>query len=199
MLARKRTNAGPILLAGLLCLSLPAGLQAATEGRILSGHEIEPAAGGEMAGELAVFESVGQGIELSLAACGQAPDCTPALSETELAKLIETLDSRIDRLNNFDESTEAGVDYDSLLNNYRRTREVYALYMRELRDIRRGVADFAEEEIVEEPVTKEAAVSRPEKSARLAPEPEQPPKPKFKNEDYSIETFEDVDELIRSE
>ncbi|MDZ7736349.1 MAG: hypothetical protein U5P41_09775 [Gammaproteobacteria bacterium] len=176
-----------------------AAAQAATEGRILSEGEVDPAASNQLAGELEVFESVAQGIALSLAVCDEVAGCDPMLSEDELAKLIETLDSRIDQLNSFEESAETAAGYDSLLNEYRQTRENYALYMKELRDIKRGVKEFAEEEIPAETTTEpEPAPSpEPEKAARVEPPPE--PKQKFRNEEFDVDFFEDVDEPVRSE
>lgn len=188
------------LTAGIFLIAVMTATHAATAGRILSKNEVDPAASAALAGELAVFESVAQGIALSLAVCESERVCNPALSENELAKLIETLDDRIDQLSTVDESINTGSDYDSLLNEYRRTRETYALYMRELQDARRGVPEYAEEEIVKEPRIQEPAAPVAEKSARLAvPEEEPAPRPKFRNDDYSIEYFEDADELIRSE
>lgn len=182
-----------IFLAGL------AAAQAATEGRILSEGEVDPAASNQLAGELAVFESVGQGIALSLAVCDEAIGCDPMLSEDELTKLIETLDSRIDQLTSVEETAATADNYDSLLNEYRQTRQEYALYMKELRDIKRGVKDFAEEEIPAETVSEPAPPPEPEKAARAEPEPPPAPKPKFRNEEFDVEFFEDVDEPIRSE
>lgn len=188
-----------LLTASLLFIAGMAAAQAATEGRILSETEVDPAAGSELAGELAVLESVGQGIALSLAVCEEAAGCEPMLSEDELAKLIETLDSRIDQLNSFEESAETATGYDSLLNEYRQTREDYALYMKELRDIKRGVKEFAEEEIPAETTaeTEPAPSPEPEKAARVEPPPA--PKPKFSNEEFDVDFFEDVDEPIRSQ
>jgi len=190
-----------LLTASLLFIAGMVAAQAATEGRILPETEVDPAAGSELAGELAVFESVGQGIALSLAVCEDAAGCDPMLSEDELAKLIETLDSRIDQLNSFEESAETAAGYDSLLNEYRQTREDYALYMKELRDIKRGVKEFAEEEIPAETTAEPEPAPEPERAAQKVPppEPRAQPKPKFDNEGFNIEAFEDVDEPIRSE
>lgn len=180
-------------LLGMVWL-LPAGLVlAATEGRIYAPHEVDPAATGTLSGELSVFESVAQGIALSLAACEGRSDCSPALSEDELSQLIRTLDQRIEQLNTYDAQADTGAEYDSLLNNYRQTRDSYALYLRELQDVRQNIREFAEEDAIKEPVAEKPA-PEPEKAARA-----EPPKPKFRNEAYSIEIFEDVDELIRSE
>ncbi len=180
----------------------PFMLYAATEGRILSENDIDPAEGDKLSGELAVFESVGQGIRLSLAACADTAGCEPVLSEDELATLIQTLENRIDQLNAVDDSADTGAGYDSLIDEYRQTREAYALYMRELQDIRRGVREFAEEEMPAESPADEQTPSpppEPEQSARATPpEPEARPEPAFENEDFDIESFEDVDEPIRS-
>ena len=188
-----------LLTVNLLLIIGMAAAQAATEGRILSENEVDPAAGNALAGELAVFESVGQGIALSLAVCDEAGNCDPMLSEDELAKLIETLDARIDQLTAVEETSATADNYDSLLNEYRQTRQEYALYMKELRDIKRGVQEFAEEEIPAETTSEPEPPPKPEQAARAEPEPPPAPKPKFKNEEFDVEFFEDVDEPIRSE
>ena len=186
-----------VLITNFLFIASLAAAHAATEGRILSEGEVDLAASNQLAGELAVFESVGQGIALSLAVCDETAGCDPMLSEDELAKLIETLDNRIDQLTSVEETTETADNYDSLLNEYRQTRQEYALYMKELRDIKRGVKDFAEEQVPAKTTTEPAPPPKPEKAARTEPPPA--PKPKFRNKEFDVEAFEDVDEPIRSE
>jgi len=186
------------LLLSTTCVS------AATEGRILSGNEVNPSASEQLSDEIAVFQSVGQGIQLSLAACADRPGCEPMLSEDELAQLIQTLDKRIEQLNAAGESAEQTANVDRLIKEYRQTRQQYATYMQELRDIQRGLKDMAEEEVpAKTPADEQQAVSspKPDKSAQktTAPEPKAKPEPKIDNEGFSIDSFEDVDEPIRSE
>lgn len=195
------------VLAGLLlsatCVS------AATEGRILSGEAVNPQASEQLSGEIAVFQSVGQGIQLSLAACADRPGCEPVLSEDELAKLIQTLDKRIEQLNAAGQSAEQPPNVDRLIDEYRQTRQQYATYMQQLRDVQQGLKEFAEEEVPaktpadEQQAAPSESAPEPEKSARKesapAPQAKPEPEPEFKNEGFSIESFEDVDEPIRSE
>ncbi len=194
-----------IVLVGLL---LPSSIvAAATEGRILSGEAVDPQSREQLASEIAVFQSVGQGIRLSLAACADRPGCEPMLSEDELAQLIQTLDKRIEQLKAAGQSAEKAANVDRLVNEYRQTRQQYATYMQELRDVQQELKDFAEEAVPAETPADEqqaepsAPSPKPEKSAQQtsAPETKAQPEPEFNNEGFSIDSFEDVDEPIRSE
>lgn len=188
------------LLTVILALATMA-VQAVSPDRILSADELVSRSESELAGELIIFESVGEGIALSLAVCADNVSCQPALSEPELAKLIETLDSRIQHLRSLAPDAQSVNDRDSLLSDYQQTRQQYALYMRELRDIK--AADTLDAEI-----EAEARSSRSETADTVTPsapaisaEVQQPapPKPKFRNEGIELEAFEDADELIRSD
>jgi len=184
------------LAASIFLMTVLVTAQAATEGRILSGNEIDPAAGGELAGEIEVLESVAQGIALSLAICEEsAAGCRNIVSEDELAKLIETIDTRLDQLNSFEQTAETAPNYDEILNQYRETREQYAVYMRELQDIGRA----AEQELVEEELPPEPEIIEPPQAEPKQTVEKEPPQPKFENEEFDISDFADVDELIRSE
>ena len=192
-----------------LSLSLGAA-KAATEGKILAPDSVDPADSGKHAGELAVFESVGQGIQLSLANCSDRSDCEPVLSEDELATLIQTLDARIEQLNAAEPESEREVD--RLINKYRQTRQQYALYMEELRDIQRDIREMADEEVpaarpADDIQAESAPESKPEPEPKLeqsarkdpVPEPKASTKPQYENEEFSLDQFEDADEPIRSE
>lgn len=176
-------------------------VQAASPGRILSADELVSHSETELAGELAIFESVGEGIALSLAVCADNVSCQPVLSEPELAKLIETLDIRIQHLRSLPADVRSVNDGDDLLNDYQQTRQQYALYMRELRDIKAADNLDAEIEAQGRPSrSRPAEPVTPTKTAESAVMHEPtPPRPKFRNEGFDLEAFEDADELIRSD
>ncbi len=184
------------LLAILMFLLVTLPVMAASSARLLPAEELGADAAGQLAGELAVFESIGEGIAISLAVCADAINCEPALSEAELSQLLDTIDRRIRHL----DEVEAGNT--ALINEYQQTRQQYALYLRELRNlgqdaVRRLESDAEANggaEAEDQPAAE--AEPEPEQTAEL---PRQPARPKYDNSNYDLEYFEDADELIRSD
>jgi hypothetical protein len=166
------------LIAALLALGAVAA-HAVTPGRILSDLEATGADPAALASELEVFEAIRQGIVISLAVCEGQPDCTPAVSDLEIDRLIQVLNARIEHLSGLQGSEEAAADYSDLLDEYQEEREKYALFRQELQDIGRPIEEVgtAAEEAPEAPSAEKAAAGSPE-------------------EEIDIELFEDVGEEL---
>lgn len=182
------------LLAILMFSLITPPVMAVSSARLLPADELGADAAGQLAGELMVFESIGEGIAISLAVCADAIDCEPALSEAELSQLLDTIDRRIQHLDAVEEGNAALID------EYQQTRQQYALYLRELRnlgqDAVRRLESEADSDGSAETEDQPAAEAEPEQTAERPP---QPARPKYDNSDYDLEYFEDADELIRSD
>jgi hypothetical protein len=160
---------------------------AATPGQIVADDDITAHPPEVLNEELKVFESVGEGIQVIMAVCQDQPDCTFAISESEIDKLIETLDRRISQLAHAREGTvEPG--YIELLDEYRDTREQYAMYRREIQDITRAI--------------EEGTFHAEESLSGFEPEPYEEDElpalwePQYRHEGLTLDMFEDVDEPL---
>lgn len=142
--------------------------------RILSGSDIASQPLEAFNAELAVFNSVAQGIELQLAICEIEDDCAPAVARTEVAKMIETLDVRINQISGLESAADSTDGLADVLNEYRAAREQYAGYMRDLQSL---------------PATVPATPPATQQPTRSPVAPAAP----------SMDFFEDVDEPLPGE
>ncbi len=125
------TRGWPLALVALLGAALfPAGGAAEALLPEPEPTEYEP---DEVAGELDRFEAVGDGIVLTLAACEQEPHCVTAMSEHELARLIDRIHERVTHLREVDEAEGLEPPYNTFLERYLGLRERYADYLQEVR------------------------------------------------------------------
>lgn len=169
----------------VMILVLAGGAHAATPGQIIVGDDIAGYPPEIFSDELSVFGSVGEGIQVIMAVCQDQPDCTFAISDSEIAKLIETLDNRIDQL---DSIRQEGPIYGELLEEYRDMRSQYAMYRREIEDITRAIEEgtfYAEEPIpdFEQDVYEDDIFAAPRE-------------PRYRHEGLTLDMFEDIDEPL---
>jgi hypothetical protein len=160
--------------------------QAATAGQIVTG-DVTAHSPDALNEELKVFESVGEGIQVIMAVCQDQPDCTFAISGNEIERLIETLDDRISQIDSALHEGDIGQNYMELLDEYRDTREQYALYRREIQDITRAIEEgtFYVEDALPD--------------ASTDPYDEELPalwEPRYRHDGLSLDMFEDADEPL---
>lgn len=148
----------------------------AVSGRILGDMEAEQADTAALNAEAGLLKSIGMGIALSLAQCEGQENCKPAVDQTELKQLLDTINVRIDDL--VLRQQKGGEDYTDLLTAYVDQREKYTDYQKKLEDI--GIT--AEDNNLEEDTSINEAI---------APEEETQKKGKV---DLSI--FEDADKAL---
>lgn len=116
-------------LMGLLAMAPAAMAEILPEPTV---SEYEPAA---VEQELSRFEAVGDGIVLTLAVCDEQPHCVTAMSEHELARVIDRIQERIDHLVAMREEGELEAPYDRFLGDYRALRDRYAEYLLQVRRV----------------------------------------------------------------
>ena len=123
----------PLILSGC-CLTLllwAGGLPAA----VLPDPEVTEYEASEIQRELNRFEAVGDGVLLTLAACEEEPHCITAMSEHELARLIDRIQLRIDHLQEVDDVDGLEPAHADFLARYRTLRDRYADYLRQVRAV----------------------------------------------------------------
>lgn len=171
----------------LLLLSfISSSVYAATAGQIIVGDDVSQHSPETLAEELDVFESIGEGIQVIMAVCQDQPDCILAISDDEIEKLIDTLDRRISQLNQIRQEEVTGV-YDELLDEYRGTREQYAMYRREVEDIARAIEEGA---FYAEPALPEFETDVFDDDLPVRWEP------RYRHEDLTLDMFEDIDKPL---
>jgi hypothetical protein len=127
---RVRTAARLSLLGCCAGLALGAGHAA---GALLPDPEVTAYPDAEVQRELNRFEAVGDGIVLTLAACEEEPHCITAMSEHELARLIERIEHRIDHLEAVRDDAGLEPAQENYLARYRSLRDRYVEYLRQVR------------------------------------------------------------------
>ncbi len=120
------------------CLGLLLGVGSAAAA-VLPDAEVTEYEAAEIQRELNRFEAVGDGIVLTLAACDEEPHCVTAMSEHELARLIDRIQLRIDHLQEVDEVDGLEPAQEDFLARYRVLRDRYADYLRQLRVVGLGI------------------------------------------------------------
>ncbi len=85
--------------------------------------------------ELDRLEAVGDGILLTLAVCEEDEYCVTAMSEHELARLIDRIQPRIRHLREQEAEQGLGSEDARFLERYRALRDRYADYLGEVRSV----------------------------------------------------------------
>lgn len=130
----------------------------AVTGRILDNQEAGQADATALSAEASLLKSIGMSIALSLAQCEGIEDCTPAVDQSEIKQLLDTINVRIDDL--ILRQQEGKEDYTDILTAYVDQREKYQGYQKKLEDI--GVV--AEDKSTGEDTSIEEAVAPEEKT-----------------------------------
>jgi len=63
---------------------------------VLNDKDADQADAGALQAEASLFESIRQGMELSIAQCELTPKCTPTVSREELHRIVGKLETRLD-------------------------------------------------------------------------------------------------------
>ncbi|HEY5703032.1 MAG TPA: hypothetical protein VIV20_06130 [Gammaproteobacteria bacterium] len=100
---------------------------------ILEQVEVQEAEAKVLEAEAAMFKSIGMGLAISLAHCDENTDCNIAVSETEIEKLLNTLNDRINGLVLRLESGDTNIE-DALV-MYANQRDQYIQYQETLADM----------------------------------------------------------------
>lgn len=100
---------------------------------ILEQVEVQEAEPKVLEAEAAMFKSIGMGLAMSLAHCDENTDCNIAVSETEIEKLLNTLNDRINGLVLRLESGDTNIE-DALV-MYANQRDQYIQYQETLVDM----------------------------------------------------------------
>lgn len=100
---------------------------------ILEQVEVQEAEPKVLEAEAAMFKSIGMGLAMSLAHCDENTDCNIAVSETEIEKLLNTLNDRINGLVLRLESGDTNIE-DALV-MYANQRDQYIQYQETLADM----------------------------------------------------------------
>lgn len=100
---------------------------------ILEQVEVQEAEAKVLEAEAAIFKSIGMGLAISLAHCDEDTDCNIAVSETEIEKLLNTLNDRINGLVLRLESGDTNIE-DALV-MYANQRDQYIQYQETLADM----------------------------------------------------------------
>lgn len=83
-----------LLLSAALCS--PVGAQESIG--VLNDKDADQADAGALQAEATLFETIRQGIALSIAQCELTPKCTPTVSREELRRIVGKLETRLDTL-----------------------------------------------------------------------------------------------------
>ncbi|NIN35932.1 MAG: hypothetical protein GWO08_15965 [Gammaproteobacteria bacterium] len=100
---------------------------------ILEQVEVQEAEAKVLEAEAAIFKSIGMGLAMSLAHCDEDTDCNIAVSETEIEKLLNTLNDRINGLVLRLESGDTNIE-DALV-MYANQRDQYIQFQETLADM----------------------------------------------------------------
>jgi hypothetical protein len=100
---------------------------------ILEQVEVQEAEAKVLEAEAAMFKSIGMGLAISLAHCDEDTDCNIAVSETEIEKLLNALNDRINGLVLRLESGDTNIE-DALV-MYANQRDQYIQYQETLADL----------------------------------------------------------------
>ncbi|MEJ2094674.1 MAG: hypothetical protein P8X93_05790 [Gammaproteobacteria bacterium] len=100
---------------------------------ILEQVEVQEAEAKVLEAEAAMFKSIGMGLAISLAHCDEDTDCNIAVSETEIEKLLNALNDRINGLVLRLESGDTNIE-DALV-MYANQRDQYIQYQETLADM----------------------------------------------------------------
>lgn len=120
-----------LFIAVLLAASV--NTMAATTGDFLNDDSVAKADDSALAAEAGVFNTVSQGIAVSLARCA-AEHCVPDVTKDELELLISKLNDRIGVLTSrFQESGDKQLE--KILLSYASSRDSYNGYLDKLKDI----------------------------------------------------------------
>lgn len=113
----------------LVLVSTPAAAEILPDPQV---SEYEPAAVRE---ELQRFDAVGDGLALTLAACDDEPHCVDAISQHEIARLIDRIQQRIEHLVTVREQDQLGGPWGDFLDRYRGLRGRYVGYLRQVWEV----------------------------------------------------------------
>lgn len=100
---------------------------------ILEQVEVQEAEAKVLEAEAAMFKSIGMGLAISLAHCDEDTDCNIAVSETEIEKLLNALNDRINGLVLRLESGDTNIE-DALV-MYANQRDQYIQYQETLAEM----------------------------------------------------------------
>ena len=119
-----------IILTIVFLLAIAVEVQAAATGDILTDDAVANADDAALAAEAGTFDTLRQGIAISLARC-EAEHCVPSVSKGELDRLIKKLNSRISVLSTrYQESGDKQLE--SILLSYASSRDSYNGFLEKL-------------------------------------------------------------------
>ena len=182
---------GYLIVLSLLTLA-PLSILAAT-GRILDETEALQADATALTAEAELFKSIGMGISLSLAQCGEQAACTPNVNKNELDRLLQTLDKRINDLVSRQERKDG--DYTEVITAYVNQREAYLSYQADLDKITGGATGAEDQD--KDTFGETSAPAEPAPAATAATV-EQPPAEAEKagGPEVDLDVFSDVEEKL---
>ena len=134
------------LFAGALCLSAPVMAQG---GAILDDRDAAAADPGALQAEAQLFETIRQGVALSIAECELTPKCTPTVNREELRRIVTKLETRLDALTSrHSESGDAALE--PVMLAYVGARDGYTEFLHKLDAILPPEADESSTAVLED-------------------------------------------------
>ena len=115
----------------LLLLQLSSGVDAAPQGEILSEEIANSADTSVLMAEANLFNTIRQGITLTIAYCEGLDSCVPDANRVEVERIIDTLDTRISSLVQRHEET-GEVELETILIAYADARDGYSEFIEKL-------------------------------------------------------------------
>lgn len=166
-------------------LALLALVSAPATGQVLPDAQVSEYDPPEVRSELRRFDAVGDGLALTLAACDQEPHCVDAISQHEIARLIDRIQQRIEHLVNQGREEELTGPYEEFLARYRGLRVRYVEYLRQVWQVVQRVDADELDQDWEELLDFEIAEPEAVEPGRDVPEP---------NGQLTLKRFEDEHE-----
>jgi hypothetical protein len=119
------------MLIMVLCIGLTAPLSAQETVGIIDDKDAGKAEPGALEAEARLFETIRQGIALSIAQCELTPKCTPTVNREELRRIVGKLETRLDVLTSrHSESGDAALE--PVMLAYVETRDGYTEFLTKL-------------------------------------------------------------------
>ena len=126
---------GKLIFALLLALSAQvAPLSAQESVGVLDDKDADQADPGALQAEARLFETIRQGIALSIAQCELTPNCTPTVSREELRRIVGKLETRLDALT-ARHSAAGDAALEPVMLAYVETRDGYSEFLTRLDSI----------------------------------------------------------------
>ena len=122
----------PFIIALLLTsAALCAPVWAQEPAGVLDDKDAKQADAGALQAEATLFETIRQGIALSIAQCESTPKCTPTVSREELRRIVGKLETRLDTLT-ARQSAAADAALEPVMLAYVESRDKYNEFLTKL-------------------------------------------------------------------